>query len=193
MWRRRWRWWRGWWRRRKDCSPKERSARTLWRIGYQAALRFAPLTPLSLDFEQNVMYKQLRSKLQLNTIPVQLQQGSATIATEETGFEMSTSYYWARVGVSRRRTAWVGTPGGGEKVMPLCHSLLTIHCCCCNLIQRALPCHHRTTAAHICHRTILHCSYMPPLLGKKLTVIHIFTSSQAFLIEIFFAAVVIAI
>ena len=33
--------------------------------------------------------------------------------------------------------------------MPLCHSLLTIHCCCCNLIQRALPCHHRTTAAHI--------------------------------------------
>ena len=40
---------------------------------------------------------------------------------------------------------------------------------------------------HCCsYRTILHCSYMPPLLGKKLTVIHIFTSSQAFLIEIFF-------
>ena len=47
---------------------------------------------------------------------------------------------------------------------------------------------------HCCsYRTILHCSYMPPLLGKKLTVIHIFTSSQALIIGIFFAAVVIAI
>ena len=83
-----------------------------------------------------MQYKQLCyqlntvTNLQFNPVAVQLQQRKK--GSVQRRFEMSTSYCWAsaRVGLVGGGAgtgvgAGVGTPGGGEKVMPLCHSLLS--------------------------------------------------------------------
>ena len=104
----------------------------------------------------------------------------------------------------------VGTPGGGEKVMPLCHSLLSaaatssnLHCygnampeqCTTRAICTAIAITH-CHSDMLCHSNIAQpwhsrmgpqqsrlCSSAHMLLlpgGKNLTVIHIFTSFSPF-------------